>query len=685
MRQFLFFVFFLLFFSHSYSAFGQESQENYYIADEFLEDEDWNQAIQVYKEMLYDDSENAELNFRLGFCYLNTPFDKKKAIYYFKKAASHYSRRRRAKNQPPIETFFYLAKAYEVNYQFEKAIEQLNFLLNRVRGVDRNFKNIIEKEIQQATYGIGYFLNPIDCKIVDSFPCLNSNYSDYSPVVSANDSVFFFTSKRLSNMGDDTYASGQKMEDIYMAVKKKGRCDTAINVGSDFNTVHNDAVVGISPDGKTLFIYRDEGDGDLYQSKFISGKWTIPEKLPNSINSPARETSATISADGKMLFFTSDRKKGYGGLDIYVSHKLPSGEWGEPENMGPSVNSSYDEESPYLFPDEKTLFFASKGHYSMGGYDLFYINLDRTGKWPGAVNLGYPINTPEDDMFIMPLVDGKTFYIASKSIDGKKHWSNIYKIEIPFIETMPVTMFNGRVELCEGTLPKVRVDVYNSKTKEHYITTYSDIVNGNFSFYYPSSKPMSVRITIGSTLLYADTIAPVNKTRNLSKIIKLRSSSPCDSALETSGAQLGSGILNNGEFYDKAINIDPIFFNTGESNFKNVNGLPKLIGFLKKHKNTIIEVGAYADSKGPALYNEHLTELRASNFKKYLISQNVSNFQIISKGYGESSPIAKEYINKRYLRRGAQFNRRLEIRVLQQSDVKLLIVQKFNVPEELKI
>ncbi len=683
MNRIIYFLFFVLFVFSPTLLWPQNNEENYYIADEFLEDEDWEQAIEVYKELLYENPENADLNFRLGFCYLNTPDQKKKAIYYFKKAASHYSRRKRARNQPPIETFFYLAKAYEVNYEFEKAIEQLNFLNTRVRGVDKNFRKIIEKEIQQATYALGYYLNPIEYVLIDSLPCVNSEYSDYSPVVSANDSVFFFTSKRLTNLGEDTYASGQKMEDIYRVVRREGKCDTAVNVGPDFNSVNNDAVVGISPDGKTLFIYKDEDAGTLYQSDFIAGKWTTPKRLPDFINTPDRETSASISADGKSLFFTSDRKKGYGGLDIYVCHKLPSGEWGQPENMGPSVNTEYDEESPYLFADGKTLFFASKGHYSMGGFDLFYINLDRTGKWPGAVDLGFPINTPEDDMFIMPLIDGKTFYIASKNINGEKKWTNIYKIKIPFIETLPVTMFNARVALCNGILPQVRVDVYNSDTKEHYLTTHSDITTGNFSFYYPSDKSMNVRITIGPTLIYSDTIRAEKKSRQINKIIRLNSVQPCDSVENKENT--GMGILYNGKFYDRVINIAPIYFQTGKTEVDSIAGLKELIDFLKLHSNTIIEVASYTDSKGPAMYNLQLSEIRAKKFKQLLINNDIFDYQVVAKGYGETSPIAKEYVRGVYHPEAAKMNRRLEIHVLQQSDVKLLILQNYNVPEKNKI
>ncbi len=682
-RIILYFILILI----SFATVAQSDEESYYIAEDFLEDEDWNQAIEVYKELLYENPSNADLNFRLGFCYLNTPFDKAKSLYYFKKAAEHHTRRKRAKNKPPIETFYYLGKAYQMNYEFEKAIEQFNFLNNRVNGVGKSFRKIIAREIERSTNGLGYFLNPIEFEIIDSFECLNSNLSDYSPVVSANDSVFFFTSKRLANLGEDTYASGQKMEDIYIVEHRYEKCDTAYNAGAEFNSISNDAVVGISPDGLVLFLYKDEDEGSIYQSKFIGGKWTRPEKLPETINSPlSRETSASMSADGKYLYFTSDRKKGYGGLDIYMSKKLPNGDWGESENLGPSVNSEYDEESPYLYPDGQTLFFASKGHRGMGGYDLFYINLDRTGKWPGAINLGFPINTPDDDVFIVPLVDGKTFYIASKNINGYPHWSNIYKIEIPFVETNPVTMFNGRISICTNKLPRAQIDVYNSITKEHYITTYSDIRTGNFSFYYPSQKPMSVRVTIDEALVYADTIKSSKENRSLVKEVQIKANEPCDTMSSASDIDFGKGVLYNGVYYDKIIDVDPIYFLSGRSSMNTISGLDSLIVFLKRNSDTIIEVGAFADSKGLAQYNKSLTELRAASVKRYLVEEGISERQIVSKGYGENVPIAYEYDRYgNFLNRAAKYNRRVEIKVVHQSKERLHIRQIFEVPEDINI
>jgi outer membrane protein OmpA-like peptidoglycan-associated protein/Tol biopolymer transport system component len=684
MRKFLLFI---LFVALGSIAFAQTEQENYYVAEDFLEDEDWNQAIDVYKELLYQDPENVDLNFRLGFCYLNTPFDKAKAVYYLKKAADHYTRRKRAKNKPPIETFFYLGKAYEMTYQFEKAIEEFNFLNTRVKGVDKNFRKLIEQEILHSTNGLGFYLNPIEYKIIDSLPCVNSAYSDYSPVVSANDSVFFFTSKRLENYGEDTYASGQKMEDIYIVQHRQGMCDTAYNAGPEFNSASNDAVVGISPDGLTLFIYKDEDLGSIYQSRFLAGKWTIPEKLPEPINSPlSRETSASLSADGKQLFFTSDRKKGYGGLDIYMSKKLPNGNWSEPENLGPSINTDLDEESPYLFPDGVTLFFASKGHTSMGGFDLFYINLDRTGKWPGAINLGYPINTTDDDLFIVPMVDGKTFYISSRTLGGRNHWSNIYKIEVPFVETDPVTMYNGQLSICTGNLPRAQIDVFNSLTKEHYITTYSDIVTGNFSFYYPSEKPMTMRILIDGAVIYADTIHRSNEYRALSKHIKLRTNEPCDTINSTANVKLGSGVLYQGVYYNQVIELDPIYFESGRSNLKSINGLDTLIAFLKRNLDTIIEISAFADSKGPATYNLKLTELRANAVKKYFTDQGVEEKQIVAKGYGENVPIAYEFEKPGIINNvAANYNRRVEVKVIKQGKNRLYIHQNFAVPEDIRI
>jgi Tol biopolymer transport system component len=668
-------------------VYSQNEEQNYYIAEDFLEDEDWNQAIDIYMELLSQDPNNGDLNFRLGFCYLNTPFEKDKAAFYLKRASEQYSRRKRAKNNAPLETFYYLGKAYQMTYKFEEAIEEYNYLNNRVKGVDKNFRAIILHEIERATNGLGYYLNPIEYTLLDSFPCLNSAYSDYSPVVSANDSVFFFTSKRLENIGEDVYASGQKMEDIYLVQYRNGVCDTAYNAGAEFNSAGNDAAVGLSPDGRMLFLYKEEDLGALYFSKFVAGKWTIPEKFPEPVNSAlSRETSASLSADGKSLYFTSDRKKGYGGLDIYMSRILPNGEWSEPENLGPSVNTEFDEESPYLFADGSTLFFASKGHRGMGGYDLFFINLDRSGKWPGAINLGYPVNSPDDDAFIVPLADGKTFYIASKNLSGKPSWPDIYKIQIPFMDLGAVTMYNGKLSICDGNLPKAQIDLYNAKTKEHYSTTFADVKSGQFSFCFPSQKTMQLSIIVDGAVVFSDTIASSIDFRSLSKEFKLRANAPCDTLGNVLRANLGNGFLYKGLYYNKIITLDPIYFLSGVSHISSAIGLDELIAFLIRNRDTIIEVAAYADTKGPAAYNQSLTEIRANAAKKYMIEKGVLPEQVVARGYGENLPIAYEYDPKsNYNPQAAKYNRRLEVKVLKQGKERLYIRQKFDIPEDLRI
>lgn len=661
----------------SFQVFAQSSADEgggYFIAEDFIEDESFYEAIEVYKKLLYESPNNSEFNFKMGFCYLNTPFEKQRAIYYLEKSAANYSRRRRARNNPPIEVFYYLGRAYHVTYQFEKAIETYNFMNARVRGMNTYFKDLIAREIERSTVALGYTLNPINVEIVDSFPTLNSTYSDYSPVVPIDESFIMFTSRRTENIGDETTGDGQKLEDIYLAVRTEQGFDSAQNVGDVFNTIANEAIVSLSPDGRQAFIYRDEDEGSLYTSFRIGMVWTKPVALNALINTPNRETHACLSPDGKSLYFTSDRKKGYGGLDIWVSRKTPAGDWGEPENLGPSVNTPYDEEAPYMFADNKTLFFSSRGHENMGGYDVFYINLEKKGKWSSAENIGYPINTTEDDLFFWPMPDGKHVYIASRTIDGGPHYPNIYKVRIFGLDVGAVSTVSGVVSICNEPLPPVTIRALDLNSGNVLNETTVDSETGKYMFLMSSEMEFKMQLLVDGSEVWSDTFASTPDSREIIRNVRLKSSSDCDESSTSVPFNETSSFYFNGLVYNKIISISSDLFESDAITFKNDAGLDSLAKYLLRNPDSIIEISAYADSRGPASYNLRLTESRALSIQKYLLNKGAIKQQIIARGYGEEYPLLNEFDSTgKYLSDNAAMNRRIEIRVLKQGKEKLLI------------
>ncbi|MDG2227214.1 MAG: OmpA family protein [Flavobacteriales bacterium] len=260
--------------------------------------------------------------------------------------------------------------------------------------------------------------------LIESADILNTEYSEYRPKVNAEETFLYFTSRRKGE-SDLLDESGKYFEDIYYSVKQKGEWTKPVRMSDSINTDSHDACLYLSPDGQMMYVYQFEGvadaGGSIYESRLIGREWTKPEKLIADINSRYWETDASLNTSGNIIFFTSDRPGGNGedNRDIWMMKKLPTGAWAKIQPLPASINTPYDEESPYLHPDGKTLYFSSKGHNSMGGYDVFSTELLEDGTWGEVTNLGYPVNTTGDDVFYFPSVDGKRAYFSSYREGGQ--------------------------------------------------------------------------------------------------------------------------------------------------------------------------------------------------------------------------------------------------------------------------
>jgi len=236
----------------------------------------------------------------------------------------------------------------------------------------------------------------------------------------------------------------------------------------NLNSDDHDATISVSPDGNTLFIYQDSlGDGQVKYSMLIGETWSAPVKLGSDINSEYWETHCTISSNGNELYFVSDRLNGQGKRDIYRCYKNADGTWGKSQNMGAIINTAYDEDAPFLSPDGKFLYFASKGHATMGGFDLFVSEKDKDGNWGAPENMGYPLNTVDDDIFYQPMADGKRAYYSSRR-DGGQGDLDIYEVEMPTVKGEQLASLKGVFKPIKGEkLPEVlKVVVVNTSSSE---------------------------------------------------------------------------------------------------------------------------------------------------------------------------------------------------------------------------
>ncbi len=394
------------------------------IADEYYRIGDYNRALEGYLALDSINPDNTKYNYRIGICYLNSNLKSKAYPYlvfvYMQEDA-------------PLTIFYDLARAFHYGMELEKAmvfyesyIKQLKFAPD----ADENEELItqIERYIQMCRNGLRMVRNPlINTDVLNLGPNINSEYDDFAPLVNKEEDLIIFTSKRPDNANSKTDPlTDQYYENIFYSNKNNGNWQKTISIGPPINNDDlHDAAVGLSPDGTKLFIYRGDDNnfnarvaGDLYVSGAKGRQWTDPVII-RAINSEGWESHASISEDGNILVFTSDREGGMGGTDIYISRRKLNKEWSEPENIGGYINTKYDEDGPFIHPDGNKLYFSSKGHDSMGDYDIFYTEyLKDKNRWTRPENVGYPINTPDDDIYFVWSADGERAWFSSQRADS---------------------------------------------------------------------------------------------------------------------------------------------------------------------------------------------------------------------------------------------------------------------------
>jgi hypothetical protein len=424
MRHFALPAILVLLFSYQLKAQDQITKETFVEAESYFLFEEYNEALPGYLNLLKASPNNDNLNYKIGVCYLNNPYEKQKSIEYLLKASKNIDQNYKENNiketRAPYEVLFYLGNAYRINNQLEEALriyEKFKHNLDtKVYDVD-----LVDEQIKACKYAMLKEKEPLDIIFKNLGDNINTRFPDINAVVTPDENTMI-------------YVQQQQLQDFIFYVEKvNGVWQNPRNLAEELGLDVDTKVypTSISSDGKELFLYgNDSYLGTIYSSNMVNGSWTKLKKLNDNINTKYWESHASISYDGQTLYFTSNRKGTYGGLDIYKSTRDSQGEWGPAVNLGPVINTKYNEESPFISEDGKTLYFSSYGHNSMGGYDVFYSNLLDDGNWSIPVNAGYPINSPDDDVFFLPVKNGNFAYYSlylEKEGFGKM---DIYRVEI---------------------------------------------------------------------------------------------------------------------------------------------------------------------------------------------------------------------------------------------------------------
>jgi hypothetical protein len=459
----------------SFAASSQTSSEMKKIfaqAEENYLYEEFDLANQLY--LLLDTPDNLNIKYKIGTCYLNITGEKEKAIPYLEAAVKNASYDAKPESikekRAPLEVYFYLAKAYMINNELEKALNTFQ-TFNKLAGETKKKGGMtnpeyIDQQIQACKNAIKYQETPV----IFTKSTLGGGFSQGSindnPAVSFDGNTIVYTERRgMVNV-------------ILFSKKERGKWQPPIEITPQINAGEDCSSCSLNSDGTELFLYKNDNyDGNIYSSSYINGNWTPIKKLNKNINTKFYESHADISSDGKKLYFTSNRDEGQGGLDIYVSEKDASGDWGPGFNLGAAINTPFNEDTPFITKNDSVLYFSSEGHSTMGGFDIF-MSQKLGNVWKTPLNIGVPINTTDDDKFFQPFNNGlNAFY--SMTTDYKK--MDIFYLRIG----APICEIKGKFSLIDTTLTfneDYTIRLFNKVSGDTLGICYPNMNTGLYSF-----------------------------------------------------------------------------------------------------------------------------------------------------------------------------------------------------------
>ncbi|MBN2892098.1 MAG: OmpA family protein [Bacteroidales bacterium] len=607
-------------------------------------------ALNYYLEAFEYNPDNAELNYKIGVCYLESIFGAKSLSFL---QASY-----NAKSNVASDVEFYLGMALQLNYKFDEAISLFKKYLPKI-SADAYKTSVVNKKIYECQNG--KILNEKQQRlIITNMNVLNSSSKEYGSLITADGSKMYFSSRRPNKTGDIDLKDDQYFEDIYVSEKDSSSWGVVKNLKS-LNTAGHDDAVGLSHDGNTLILYYS---GDLFFSELNGDQWSNPKPFPKTINSKEIESSACFSLDGQTLYFVRgkdpDPMKSNG--DIYFSKKDEKGEWGVAAKLPDNINTPYDEDGLFMFADGQTIYFSSKGHNSMGGYDIFKttINDDRTFSDPE--NMGAPLNTPSNDIYFVMESNNTIGYLTTIRDDtygftdiyqvrftGRNMFMNsednlIASIANPItevnLEKKVVVIITGKIIDQQTGLPiDAEIVIIDNNTNQVIYSTKSNSQNGEYSVNVPVGKNYGMVIRKDGYLFQSENFDLVS-TSNYEEISK---------NIELSSIEVNS-----------IARLSNIFFDFASSNLKDasVPELDRVVQFMKDNPNMKIEISGHTDNIGNYDDNMRLSQQRAEAVAQYISNKGIPKERIIAKGYGFEKPVATNNTPE-----GRQQNRRVEFKV----------------------
>ena len=654
-------------------------KEKFLSASYFYLYEDYESALPLYLELYDKEPTNANLNFKIGNCYLQIPGQKQKSISFLEFATTNISTKSNEfsykETAAPEVAYYRLGESYHNNLEFDKAIDAYKKFKTFLKPKDIYNNDLVNKQIETCINAKELYKYPVMVVRKNLGNLISTPYYDYNPVVSGDQKTLVFTSERKLTLKEiDSLSILGVQDDFIQEVFYSKNIDevwqTAKNISHEIGSNGFCSSVYLSEDGTRLLLMRDDYfDGNIYESNFNGGKWSEIRKLNKNINSKSWEAHACLSQDGKTLYFSSDRKGGYGGFDIYKSEITENGEWGSAVNLGSTVNTKFDDDTPFILNDDKTLYFSSEGHYNMGGFDIFYSNLMDGNKWSLPLNLGYPINTPDDNLFMCPLSNGEFTYFADAKSDGSTG-TDIYMMKLIVPENPGEFDIHGYAKIADTKLkPRslVTISMIDTLTNANVGTFFSNIDNGEFSY---TTKPGIYKL-----IFEADGFKTKTEFLNVPRILYRKEFFMNVYLTPTFIASAEEQMSSNETFVQKQayVSVKNISFENTDNNidYDSQVELEKLSVLLKTNPNLKVELESHSSSSISSAYDLKLVEKKQKEVVEYLATNGISSDRFAYKKVDVNNEMQNS-------------SNSIEIKVLKEADDSLIADNSLFLPERIR-
>jgi outer membrane protein OmpA-like peptidoglycan-associated protein len=624
---------------YKYSTKSKKAIRSFKKAASSYDYKKYDEALGFLSDALIKDEDFIEAHMMMGDVYAD--------MKDFPNSVAHYKRAVEINPGFFPQNFFNLAKSEMHIEKYEDAKMHLEKFLT-LNKISPALKMKAEKMLTTCVFGAEQVRHPVPFNPINMGDSINTAAKEYLPMLTADEQNIVFTRMKPKPVQRQSIGSSNLEEDFYTADKINGVWEMARPLGPPINTPLNEGGQCLSPDGKTIYFTgcdRPEGLGscDIYYSKKTGSSWSEPLNLGSRVNSKEWDSQPTISFDGSTLYFTSNRQGGSGGTDIWKTLKGPDGSWGTAINLGPVINTTGNENSPFIHTDNQTLYFSSNGHPGMGDADLFLSRLGDDQQWGTPVNLGYPLNTSGEEFSLFVSTDGKTGYFSSERLKGFGSLDLFSFDMYPAIRPNVVSYVTGVVTDESGkNFLEAKFEIIDNETGKIIVNSFSDKVNGSFLVCLPSGKDYGLNVAKDNYLFYSDHFS-------------------CKDPTSTKNAYVINIKLKPAKAGEKVV-LKNIFFETNSFELKSESfpEIGKLISFLNANPKIKIEISGHTDNSGDVKNNQALSEKRARSVYDYIVKSGIAAARLSYKGYGETKPVADNSTEE-----GKALNRRTEFAITQ--------------------